>query len=158
MATDSNIHGRITTQKLILIRLTNTNNSTLHYTPTIQATCSRNMHTPKQTHLTHNTPPWRTDPHTLAHSGSMFGDTGCGIGWSVSVTPACPSRLIFGPFEHQSQSRSVWCNPTVFQWVNGHCLFSLLLMEWSEGEKSSEKRETYDDQVFFPSSWECFTL
>lgn len=91
------LQGRITTQKLILIKLTNTNNSTLKHTPTIHTTHSRNIHAPKQTHLTLNTPPLRrTDPHTLAHNGSMFGDTGCGVGWSVSVTPACPSRLIFG--------------------------------------------------------------
>lgn len=89
----------------------------------------------------------------------MFGGTGCGVQGGVYLwrQPAFHG-LFLGFDEHQGQSEPVWCNATVFQSVNGCCLFLLSLMKWSEGEKWSEKRETHGDQVFFPSFRECFTL
>lgn len=142
---------------LIPIKLTCS--STLSHTPAIHRTHTRNTHghsTPKQTHSTPNTPPLsRTDPHKLTHNESMFGHARCGAGWSVSVTPACPSRLIWG-FLTNIKGKVGRCD--AMQRFSSHCLFLLLLMEWSGGEKWSEKSQTYDDQVFFPSSWECFTL
>lgn len=161
VTTDPTKQGHNATLKLIPIKLTNTNNPTLKtHTVHSHATHLSNIHAPKQPHLTLNTPPLRTDPHTFTHSGPMFGDTGCGVGWSEGVTPACPRCLIFRlwPTWREELACVMKCKGFFFEWVNGHCLFSLLLMALSEGGKSGVKRETYDDQVFFPSSWECFTL
>lgn len=81
----------------------------------------------------------------------MFGDAGCGVGWSVSVTPTCLSRLIFGLLTNINGKVYVMqCNSFP---VSKRLVFVFTLVE-----KWSEKRETYDDQVFFPFSRECFTL
>lgn len=75
------------------------------------------------------------------------------------MTPTCPSRLIFGLLTNINGKVDPCDAMQRFSSkLTGRCLFLLLLMEWSKGEKWSEKRETYDDQVFFPSSRECFTL
>lgn len=153
-----NKQGHVSAQTLILIRLPH---KQLHpsHTPSIHPKYLRNTRVHKQIHFALNTPPLRrTDPHMETHWVCFYGGTGCGVGWRVRVTPAGPSRFIFG--QRQGKRRSAWCNATIFHRVNGRCLFSLLLMEWSGGEKCSVKKkgETYDDQVFFPSSWECFTL
>lgn len=97
VTTDSSKHSHITTQKLIPINSQTQTTPPFNTLQSFNTTRSRNIHAPKQTHPTLNTPPLsRTDPHTFTQSGSVFSDAGCGRGWSVSVTPACPSRLIFG--------------------------------------------------------------
>lgn len=153
-----NKQGHVSAQMLILIGLPHKHLHPLH-TPAIHPKYLRNTYVPKQIHFTLNTPPLRRTggPHMETQWVCFYGGTGCGVGWRVRVTPACPSRFIFG--QRRGKRSSAWCNVTIFHRVNGRCLFSLLLMEWSGGEKwSLKKGGTYDDQVFFPSSWECFTL
>lgn len=143
--------------------LTNTNNSTLQHTPTIQKIYSRNIHAqwnPQSgsAHLKHTT----FDHNRLPY----FNTQQAYVWWSrvwCRVENICDADLPFTPYfwafhKHQWQSLRDAMQRFSSQY-KGRCLFLLLLMEWSEGEKWSEKKgETYDDQVFFPSFRECFTL
>lgn len=78
----------------------------------------------------------------------MFGDAGCGVGWSVSVTPTCLSRLIFGLLTNINGKVYVMqCNrfPVckrlvfVFTLTNG--------MEWG-GKVEWKKRNVWRPGVF----------
>lgn len=118
-----------------------------------QSTC-----TPKQTHPTLNTPPLsRTDPHPLTHSGSMFGDTGCGVG-EVYVWRQPAFHGLFWGFLTNTKSKSesvMQCNSFP---VSKPPLFVFTLTNGMErrGKVEWKKRNLY--QVFFPFSRECFTL
>lgn len=123
VATVPNKQGHVSAQTLILIRVAHKQLHPLN-TPAIHPKCLRNICVPKQIHFTLKTPPSRrTDPHMETQWVCSYGGTGCGEGWRVRVTPACPSRLIFG--QCQGKRRSAWCNATIFQKVNARCLFSL---------------------------------
>lgn len=96
------------------------------------------------------TPPplTRTDPCTLTHSGSMFGDARCGVGWRVSVTPTCLSQLIFGPLTNIKGKVCVMqCNGfPVSKWL----LFVFTLTNGMERRRKVEwkKRNLWQPGVF----------
>lgn len=78
----------------------------------------------------------------------MFGDAGCGVGWSVSVTPTCLSRLIFGLLTNINGKVYVMqCNSFP---VSKRLMFVFTLtngMEWG-GKVEWKKRNVWRPGVF----------